>query len=193
MQALNPDLLTAIASHLPYPSFLRLMGTCRRIQQSIAPLSETKHDMFLLPQSVARRLAEQIALLYDTLYIPWGSDGMSLRLYPQIEKDQRICLMKKQERYSTGDPWIEISYSLRTGHVTCEFPARRGRMQVDDQRLWAAPSSQDHGQIVRLHDAANYDPLNEYEHEEEYGCPMHPIAYSDGILAFMRTRGLLVG
>ena len=193
MQALNPDLLTAIASHLPYPAFLKFGGTCRRIQQSIAHLRDRKHDMFLLPQSVARRLSEQIIGFYDTLYIPWGSDGMSLRLHALAEKDHHICLMEKQERYSTGNPWIEISYSLRGGHVRCEFPAKRGRFGVFEKRLWAAPSSPDQGKIVRLHDSANYDPLDEDEHEERFGCPMHPIAYSDGILGFMKTQGLLVG
>ena len=174
---LHPDLLVAIAARLSYPELVRFAGSCTRIRGIIDDhmMKEEKRRGFTLAQTVANALADQISAHFDVYDLF------------RFQENNKIVWRQNGE----GPIWIEMTYLLHARVVYCEFPAtvkKSGR--VYEQRMWATVDSNASGHITRLHNSANYDALEEMEAEMEFGRPMEPIPYTDGLFAFMVAQGL---
>ena len=174
LQELNHDLLATIAGCLAFPELVRLGQTCSKLKQSTASWMESKRHAYLLPQRVADALVSAM-------------DAHLRRVFDYASE-------RVNHVTTWGEDLARVEYSLKDGTVNCNFPALVGRRSVKLKELEATVATESSGLITRYWDwTLRPEDLPEFRYTHGHDPPVKPIAYNDGLFAFMMAEGLFVG
>ena len=182
LDELSPDLLATIAARLSFAELVCLRGMCIKMKQTVtADMLESKRHDYLLPQRVAGALVDAMDARFQHLLSP--SKVLRLvRVDNVVTWHHAPCL---------GDV-ARVEYSLRDGTVNCLFPAMIRPRYAVDKELWATVASESSGLITRYYDGSvRPEDLPEFRMEHGHDPPAEPIAYSEGLVAFIVAEGLV--
>ena len=180
LEELSPDLLATIAARLSFAELVLLGGTCSKIRQSTVAVLESKRRDYLLPRRVADALV----------------DAMDAHLRLVFNRDDVLRLVRVDNVASWhnvrgGGDIASVGYLLRNGTVNCLFPTRMSRQCMVEKEFCASVASESSGLITYYLDGSvRPEDLQEFRMMHGHDPPAQPIAYNDGLFAFVVAEGL---